>query len=182
MPHDSQTQAALRLAYGTIGRGALASSRVTTGWLHPIMVAVPSWVRMLTQGGHFPSHVVYVPTALGVLKQGGNAIDASVTLALCQGIMNPGASGVGGGLFATILAPDGRALVINGRDIAPAAANQTMFGANPTLSKRGGLSVAVPTELLGLHRAHELRGNLSWEQVVQPVIPLARCALWLAHQ
>lgn len=88
--------------------------------------------------------------------------------------MNPGASGVGGGLFATMVASNGSALVINARDIAPAAANQTMFMNSPLLSKRGALSIAIPTELLGLHMAHSLRGNLTWSQVVEPVIPLAR--------
>lgn len=113
-------------------------------------------------------------TALDILKNGGNAVDASVTLSLCQGIMNPGASGIGGGHFAVIVSPDGRAMVVNAREVAPAAANETMFGGDPAAAQRGGLSIAVPTELLGLHAAHTRRGNLSWREVVQPVIPLAR--------
>ena len=62
-----------------------------------------------------------------MLQEGGNAIDAAVTTALCQGIFNPMASGAGGGGFITILMPNGSAEVIDAREIAPAAANETMY-------------------------------------------------------
>ncbi len=106
---------------------------------------------------------------------GGNAIDASVTLALCQGLMNPGASGVGGGHFSVIRLPDGHSTVINAREMAPAAANETMYVGTPEASLEGGLAVAVPLELKGLKEAHVKHGQLTWKQVVDPVIGIARC-------
>ena len=62
-----------------------------------------------------------------VLKDGGNAVDAAVATVLCQGIYNPMASGVGGGMFMVIRAPNGTSEVIDAREVAPAAANETMF-------------------------------------------------------
>ena len=62
-----------------------------------------------------------------VLAQGGNAVDATVTTALCQGIMNPAASGLGGGHFMVIRAPNGTTEVIDAREPAPSAATETMF-------------------------------------------------------
>ena len=66
-------------------------------------------------------------TGVTILTQGGNAVDASITTALCQGIMSPAASGLGGGHFMVIRSPDGTTEVIDAREPAPAAANETMF-------------------------------------------------------
>ena len=38
----------------------------------------------------------------------------------------------------------------------------------------GGLAIAVPLELKGLWLAHQRHGNMSWGDLVTPVIPLAR--------
>jgi gamma-glutamyltranspeptidase/glutathione hydrolase/leukotriene-C4 hydrolase len=58
---------------------------------------------------------------------GGNAVDAAVATALCQGVLSPGASGIGGGSFIVVRSPNGTAEVIDAREVAPAASNQTMF-------------------------------------------------------
>lgn len=66
-------------------------------------------------------------TGVTILTQGGNAVDASITTVLCQGIMSPAASGLGGGHFMVIRSPNGTTEVIDAREPAPAAANETMF-------------------------------------------------------
>lgn len=49
-----------------------------------------------------------------------------------------------------------------------------MFGGNVTLKSSGILSVAVPGELAGLHKAWEEHGKLPWRMLVQPAEALAR--------
>ena len=62
---------------------------------------------------------------------------------------------------------------INYRETAPAAANTTMFIANPNASRFGGLASAVPGEILGLETAHQMWGKLPWKRLVQPAAELA---------
>lgn len=63
---------------------------------------------------------------------------------------------------------------IDFREVAPALANATMFKNSPSLSKYGGLSVAVPGEVLGLEEAHRRWGKVSWQRLIQPSIDLAQ--------
>ena len=58
---------------------------------------------------------------------GGNAVDAAIATALCQGVMNPMASGLGGGGFMTIRTQQGDTVVVDARELAPAAASESMF-------------------------------------------------------
>jgi gamma-glutamyltranspeptidase / glutathione hydrolase / leukotriene-C4 hydrolase len=107
-----------------------------------------------------------------VLTLGGNAVDAIVTTALCQGVTHPFASGMGGGGF--LMYHNGEtSVVIDFREEAPACATEDMFEDNVEASEIGGLAVGIPGELKGLHHAHSLYGNLSWEAVVRPVQELA---------
>ena len=61
------------------------------------------------------------------LREGGSAADAAVATALCQGVYNPMASGIGGGHIMLIRLPNGTAEVVDAREVAPLAANETMF-------------------------------------------------------
>lgn len=105
---------------------------------------------------------------LKILKDGGTAADAAVTVALCIGAYNPQSSGLGGGGFMTITTPDGKSLVIDSREAAPAASHKNMFK-DPLLSKIGGLASGVPGELAGLSKMHDLFGRVDWEDLIYPV-------------
>ncbi|KAL6776630.1 GGT1 [Auxenochlorella protothecoides x Auxenochlorella symbiontica] len=107
------------------------------------------------------------------LRRGGNAVDAAVTTTLCQGVMNPAASGLGGGAFILVRLANGSAEFVDAREVAPAAANETMFKDRPDAAITGGLAVAVPMELQGLHSVHSRHGALPWSDVVAPVVPVA---------
>ena len=126
-----------------------------------------------------------------ILKKGGNAMDAAVTTALCIGIHNPFASGTGGGAFILMHLKDGTSSVIDAREVAPRRATQDMFQGNerhiaPCALSRchagharldlvsGGLSIAVPLEMLGLEMLWKQHGSLTWKELIDPVIPLAR--------
>lgn len=110
---------------------------------------------------------------MSMLRAGGNAVDAAVSTALCQGVLNPMASGLGGGHFMLIRLPNRTSEVIDAREVAPVAATEAMYQGHPEWAVTGGLAVAVPLELKGLHLAHSRHGRLPWSQLVEPCIPLA---------
>lgn len=107
----------------------------------------------------------------------GNAVDAMVAVVLCQGVLSPFASGLGGGAFILVhREKDGLSHFYDARETAPAAAKMGLYSRNSTLSKFGGLAVAVPGELRGLFLAHSELGRLPWKTVVQPAVEVAENA------
>lgn len=107
-------------------------------------------------------------------KQQGNAVDACVVVALCLGVLNPMASGIGGGGFLLLLPSNTTtAIAFDLREVAPAAASQNMYSKDSNLQFNGGLSVAVPGELAGLHLVWQQYGTLPWKILVEPAIQLA---------
>lgn len=49
-----------------------------------------------------------------------------------------------------------------------------MYGRDHTLKDKGALSIAVPGQLAGLHKAWEQFGKLPWKRLVRPAVNLAR--------
>lgn len=124
-------------------------------------------------------HLLASQAGVEMLQRGGNAVDAAVATALAVGVLNPSSCGVGGGGFMLIyLARDQRAVALDYREVAPAAASRDMFvrdgQAVPELSRRGGLAVAVPGEAAGLAAAQRRYGTLPWATVFEPAIRYAR--------
>lgn len=110
-----------------------------------------------------------------IMLKGGNAADAAVTVALCIGSINSHSLGIGGGSYIVSTTP-GDALSIDARETAPGKAHKLMFRQNPLLSLVGGLAVAVPGELAGLHELYTRHGlgNMTWQDLFEPVIELNR--------
>lgn len=120
-----------------------------------------------------------VPRCSGLGKQillrGGNAADAAVTVALCIGSINFHSSGIGGGAF--ILSKHAHDIIsIDAREMAPALAFKDMYAKNAVLAQVGGLAIAIPGELKGLDTLFHRHGsgNLTWKQLLEPVIELNR--------
>lgn len=109
-----------------------------------------------------------------LLQAGGNAADASVGTVFCVGVVGMYHSGLGGGGFALIRAPNGSFEFYDFRETAPAAASQDMYNSNVNLSIFGGLASGVPGQVRGLAKIHSNYGKLPWKQVLQPSIDLAR--------
>ena len=109
-----------------------------------------------------------------VLQENGTAVDAAVATALCLGVTHPHSSGVGGGCFIVIYnSTTGLTEVIDARETAPAAANETMFVGRPSASVTGGLAAAIPGELAGLYLAWQRHGALPWSRLVLPAASIA---------
>ncbi|KAG6837702.1 hypothetical protein H0H93_003504 [Arthromyces matolae] len=114
-----------------------------------------------------------------IMQDGGNAVDAVIGAAFCTGVVNMFSSGIGGGGLMTIrippssLAGTSQVYNVDFREVAPALANATMYQDNPILARVGGLSVAVPGEVLGFEEAHRRWGRLAWARLIQPSIKLA---------
>ncbi|KAJ5342393.1 hypothetical protein N7541_011517 [Penicillium brevicompactum] len=109
-----------------------------------------------------------------ILRMGGNAADALVATNLCVGVVGMYHSGIGGGGFLLIRAPNGSYEFIDFRETAPAAAFEDMFKNNSNAAVRGGLASGVPGEIRGLETLHRKYGSLPWATLVQPAVRTAR--------
>lgn len=92
--------------------------------------------------------------------------------------------GIGGGMLMNVYIKDSKhAYSIDAREVAPFAAYPEMFDADLTRSIHGGLSIAVPGELMGYHRAHEQFGKLPWKALVEPSLKICQDGFYMSlHQ
>ncbi|KAL1957851.1 hypothetical protein VTO42DRAFT_5416 [Malbranchea cinnamomea] len=109
-----------------------------------------------------------------MLRKGGNAADAMVATVFCVGVTAMYHSGIGGGGFMLVRAPNGTLEFVDFRETAPAAAFEDMFTNNTQASIYGGLASGVPGEVRGLEYLHKLYGVLPWATVMEPAINVAR--------
>jgi gamma-glutamyltranspeptidase / glutathione hydrolase len=111
--------------------------------------------------------------ALDTMKSGGNAIDAAVAAAFALAVSWPEAGNIGGGGFMVVYpGPGQEPLVIDYREVAPAAATATMLADKNKVTQYK--LVGVPGTVSGLALAHEKLGSLSWRDLVLPAAKLAR--------
>lgn len=102
-------------------------------------------------------------------------MDAAIASLLCIGITTPQSMGVGGGMLMNIYVKSHKqAYSVDAREVAPFATTEDMFGKEIDLSLHGGLSIAVPGELMGYERAHSKFGKLPWKKLVEPSLKLCK--------
>lgn len=147
--------------------------------LLPLLLAVPAAALTGTRGMVAAEHRLASEAGLRILQQGGNAVDAAVATALAVGVVNPTSCGLGGGGFMLLFdRRSGQVAALDYRETAPAAATRDMFirdgRADPELSRFGGLAVATPGEVAGLHAALVRYGTLPFAAVAAPAIAYAR--------
>ncbi|KAG9231907.1 putative gamma-glutamyltranspeptidase 1 [Amylocarpus encephaloides] len=114
---------------------------------------------------------------IDILKAGGNAADSLVATQFCVGVIGMYHSGIGGGGFMTIRSASGSFEFVDFREMAPAAAFETMYSpplSSSNLSLYSGLASGVPGELRGLEHLHTKYGKLPWKHLVLPSVKLAR--------
>ncbi|MDD2352211.1 MAG: gamma-glutamyltransferase [Atribacterota bacterium] len=121
------------------------------------------------------AHPLAAQTGVDILKKGGNAIDAAVATAFALNAVEPNASGIGGGGFMVIrFAETGEVIVLDYREVAPAAATKDMFASEEASEQNwaveGGKAVGVPGTLMGLKKALDDYGTMTLEEVMSPAI------------
>lgn len=114
-----------------------------------------------------------------ILKRGGNAIDAAVATEFALAVCYPEAGNIGGGGFMIIREADGRTDMIDYREKAALAATPDMYldGSGNVvegLSTGTCLASGVPGTVDGMVSIHSKYGVLSFKDVIQPAIDLAR--------
>ncbi|MDE0037553.1 MAG: gamma-glutamyltransferase [Gammaproteobacteria bacterium] len=114
-----------------------------------------------------------------VLRRGGNAIDAAVAVGFALAVTHPSAGNLGGGGFMVIRLADGELVANDHREKAPSRAHRDMFldegGEVVTgLSTASHLAVGVPGSVDGLLAILERHGTLSRQEIIAPVLALAR--------
>jgi gamma-glutamyltranspeptidase/glutathione hydrolase len=114
-----------------------------------------------------------------VLKKGGNAVDAAVAIGFALAVSYPQAGNIGGGGFMLIRSADGKNYALDYREKAPGNAWKEMYidengQVKDKASTLGYMAIGVPGTVAGLYEAHDRLGSMSWEEIVQPAIQLAR--------
>ncbi|MFE2757530.1 gamma-glutamyltransferase [Actinosynnema sp. NPDC059335] len=115
-----------------------------------------------------------------VLRRGGNAVDAAVAVAAALGVTDPFSAGIGGGgFFVHYDARTHRVSTVDGRETAPASADENLFveGGAPIPfadAVTSGLSVGVPGTPRTWQRALREWGTWSLDRAIRPAEDLAR--------
>jgi gamma-glutamyltranspeptidase/glutathione hydrolase len=126
------------------------------------------------------AHTLATSAGFEVLAQGGNAFDAAVAVAATLSVVEPQSSGIGGGgLFLLHRASDGKEVMIDARETAPAAVDPKLYlDANGEPDRdhavNGPLSAAIPGEPAGLVWMAQHYGKLPLSKSLAPAIRIAR--------
>ena len=157
----------------------------TTGWVIVWLLITLFPTLAPAQAENAPAHAVAsahpLATAAGVeiLREGGNAFDAAIAVSAALGVVEPFSSGFGGGGFWLIhRAADGKQVMIDGRETAPALAHERMYrdaqdNVIRDASLKGPLAAGIPGMPAGLVHLAEHYGRLPLRQSLEPAIRYA---------
>ena len=127
------------------------------------------------------AHPLAAKAGADILKKGGTAIDAMVVVQMVLNLVEPQSSGIGGGAFLLFHDAQSNSLIsLDGREVAPLAADESMFLNSDGQPNRwfemvpGGLSVGVPGTLALMDEAHARYGKLPWETLFEHAIKLSK--------
>lgn len=126
------------------------------------------------------AHTLATDAGFEILAAGGNAFDAAIAVSSTLAVVEPGSSGIGGGAFWLLhRASDGKEIMVDARETAPAAANGNLYLDNKgdldkDKSINGPLAAAIPGEPAGLVWLAQHYGKLPLSKSLAPAIRIAR--------
>ena len=147
---------------------------VATVQLQPASAATPGKSAIAS------AHPMATAAGHEILERGGNAFDAAVAVSAALAVVEPFSSGLGGGGFWLLhRAGDQRSVMVDGREVAPAAATADMYldgqgEPKPRASLDGPLAAAIPGLPAALVHLAENYGQLPLAESMAPAIRLAR--------
>lgn len=125
------------------------------------------------------AHPLATQAGVEILERGGNAFDAAIAVSAALGVVEPFSSGFGGGGFWLIhRSDDGKQVMIDGRETAPALAHERMYrdaqdNVIRDASMKGPLAAGIPGMPAGLVHLAEHYGRLPLRQSLAPAIRYA---------
>ena len=114
-----------------------------------------------------------------IMKKGGNAFDAMIATEMALAVAYPFAGNLGGGGFMVYRKENGQLGGLDYREKAPLSAHKDMYldslgNVIPEMRTVGATAVGVPGTVAGIIEVHEKFGSLPLEEILQPVIALAK--------
>ena len=125
------------------------------------------------------THWLASAAGMAMLEAGGNAFDAAVAVSAALSVVEPAGSGLGGGgLFLLHREEDGLRVMIDGREVAPSAAEADMYldmNGDPIqrASRDGPLAAGIPGLPAVLVHLAQHYGRLPLSDSLQPAIRYA---------
>jgi gamma-glutamyltranspeptidase / glutathione hydrolase len=173
MPHDSPS---LTRRHFIAQSSALVAAACTSS------SSVQADLRPPSATGYVVGEPAVESVGAQILAEGGNAVDALIATALAGAIMQPYQTGIGGYGAQGMFAMDGgkRIAALDANTIAPAAFTKHIFKPDAQGRVEGGknhhgwLSTGVPGVIAGLKLALDEFGTLTFADVLEPSIQLAR--------
>ena len=150
-------------------------------FLSPAARAEVPWVVEAKEGMVVADSPYASYAGMQILQAGGNAVDAAAAVSFALAVTRPDSTGIGGGGFMIARMADGKIIVQDFRESAPAAATPDMFMQasaknpdGPPPSRYGYLAAAVPGLVAGRCEAVAKWGTLPLSKVMEPAIKLAK--------
>ena len=126
------------------------------------------------------AHTLATEAGFEVLGAGGNAFDAAVAVSAALSVVEPQSSGIGGGAFFLLhRAKDGKQVLVDARETAPAATDPKRYlddkgELDRDKSVNGALAAGIPGEPAALVWVAQHYGKLPLKRSLAPAIRLAR--------
>lgn len=126
------------------------------------------------------AHPLATEAGRSILAKGGNAFDAAIAVAAALAVVEPYSSGLGGGGFFLLhRARDGKQVMVDARETAPAGARVEHYvdrEGRPIrgATRHGGTAVGIPGLPAGLVHLAQTYGTLPLATALAPATRLAR--------